>query len=89
MTSSPLSLSTPLALAPGNSWLAVAAMLADLAFETDPMGRFTGFGPGKALGQPAATLLGVELATLLAGGTAEEEALRCGAIPLHHHDNLH
>jgi GGDEF domain-containing protein len=75
MTSSPLSLSAPLAVAPGHSWLAVAAMLADLAFETDPMGRFTGFGPGKALGQPAATLLGVELATLLAGGTAEEEDL--------------
>lgn len=50
-------------------------MLADLAFETDPAGRFTAFGPGKALGQPAATLLGVELATLLAGGTAEEEEL--------------
>jgi GGDEF domain-containing protein len=75
MTSSPLSLSAPLASAPGNSWLAVAAMLADLAFETDPMGRFTAFGPGKALGQPAANLLGVELATLLAGGSAEEEAL--------------
>lgn len=75
MTSSPLSLSSPLAPAPGNSWLAVAAMLADLAFETDPMGCFSAFGPGKALGQPSATLLGVELATLLAGGTAEEEAL--------------
>jgi len=65
----------PLAPAPGHSWLAVAAMLADLAFETDPMGQFTAFGPGKALGQPAANLLGVELATLLAGGSAEEEAL--------------
>jgi len=75
MTSSPLSLSAPLASAPGTSWLAVAAMLADLAFETDPMGQFTGFGPGKALGQPATNLLGVELATLLAGGSAEEEAL--------------
>lgn len=75
MTSSPVSLSVPLASAPGNSWLAVAAMLADLAFETNPMGCFTAFGPGKALGQPAAHLLGVELATLLAGGSAEEEAL--------------
>jgi GGDEF domain-containing protein len=75
MKTSPASLTAPLAPAPGNSWLAVAAMLADLAFETDPMGCFTGFGPGKALGQPAANLLGVELATLLAGGTAEEEAL--------------
>jgi GGDEF domain-containing protein len=50
-------------------------MLADLAFEADPMGRFTAFGPGKALGQPSANLLGVELATLLAGGTAEEDEL--------------
>ena len=57
------------------SWLAVAAMLTDLAFETDPLGRFTAFGPGKVLGQSAATLLGVEMATLLAGGNPEEEAL--------------
>jgi len=64
-----------LAPAPGTYWLAVAAMLTDLAFETDQMGRFTAFGPGKALGQPAANLLGVELASLLAGGNADEEAL--------------
>lgn len=50
-------------------------MLADLAFETDPMGRFTGFGPGKALDQPSANLLQVELASLLAGSSMEEEAL--------------
>ena len=50
-------------------------MLADLAFETDPMGRFAAFGPGKVLGQPSASLLGVELANLLAGGNAEEDAL--------------
>jgi GGDEF domain-containing protein len=75
MTNSHPSLPTPLATAPGRGWLAVAAMLADLAFETDPMGCFTAFGPGKALGQPAAVLLGVELATLLAGGSAEEEEL--------------
>ncbi len=66
---------TPLAPAPGHRWLAVAAMLADLAFETDPMGRFTCFGPGKVLGQPAAALMGTELAGLLAGNSAEEEAL--------------
>jgi GGDEF domain-containing protein len=48
-------------------------MLTDLAFETDPLGRFTAFGPGKVLGQPAAQLLGVELASLLASGA--EEAL--------------
>lgn len=75
MTASPLSTSTPLASAPGTTWLAITAMLADLAFETDPTGHFTAFGPGKALGQPAANLLGVELAALLAGGNAEEEAL--------------
>jgi GGDEF domain-containing protein len=65
---------TALTPAPGTSWLAVAAMLTDLAFETDAMGHFTAFGPGKVLGQAASDLLGVEAATLLAG-TAEEEAL--------------
>lgn len=75
MISSHTSLSTPLASASGQSWLTVAAMLADLAFETDPMGRFTGFGPGKVLGQPASALMGVELTALLAGASAEEEAL--------------
>jgi GGDEF domain-containing protein len=76
MTMSPLTGSGPSALAsaPGTGWLAVAAMLTDLAFETDPMGRFTAFGPGKALGQPATRLLGVEIAALLAS-PAEEEAL--------------
>ncbi|MDD2705949.1 MAG: hypothetical protein PHU07_11545, partial [Acidocella sp.] len=61
--------------APGLSWLAVAAMLADLAFEAGPLGRFTAFGPGKALDPPAAQLLGVELSSLLSGGNAEEEEL--------------
>lgn len=72
----PLAGSGPSALAPapGTGWLAVAAMLADLAFETDPMGRFTAFGPGKALGQPAARLLGVEIAALLSS-PAEKDAL--------------
>jgi GGDEF domain-containing protein len=60
--------------APGVGWLAIAAMLTDLAFETDAMGCFTGFGPGKVLGQPAAKLLGVEAAALLAG-SPEDEAL--------------
>jgi GGDEF domain-containing protein len=50
-------------------------MLADLAFETDPEGRFTAFGPGKVFGQPAANFLGLELAALLAGATAEDELL--------------
>lgn len=77
MTVPQISAFTPgaLAVAPGTHWLTVAAMLTDLAFEADPMGRFTAFGPGRVLGQPAANLLGVELATLLSGGTAEEEEL--------------
>ena len=76
MTSSKTDGNDQLALypAPGNGWLAVAAMLTDLAFETDAMGRFTAFGPGKALGQPSARLIGVEAASLLTG-TSEEEAL--------------
>lgn len=53
-------------------WLSVAAMLTDLAFETDPMGRFTAFGPGRVMGQPAARLLGVEAATLLSGSPEDE-----------------
>jgi len=74
MTPSQSSGSASIALspAPGTGWLAVAAMLTDLAFETDPMGRFTAFGPGKVLGQPSARLLGVEAASLLAGSEGEE-----------------
>ncbi len=76
MTASNLSESTPLTPALPGGWLAIAAMLTDLAFETDAQGRFTGFGPGQApgqaLGHAAAPLLGVELASLLAhtGDTA-------------------
>src|ERR1700731_3988916 len=60
--------------ASGTGWLAVATMLADLAFETDPMGRFTAFGPGKVLGEAAPRLIRVEAATLLTG-SREDEAL--------------
>lgn len=63
-----LTLTTPSAA----GWLAVAAMLTDLAFETDPLGRFTAFGPGRVLGRPAQHLLGVEASTLLAGGEESE-----------------
>jgi GGDEF domain-containing protein len=42
-------------------------MLTDLAFETDLAGRFTAFGPGKGLGEQAAPMLGMEVATLLSG----------------------
>ncbi|WP_298284292.1 hypothetical protein [Acidocella sp.] len=73
MKPSPLSPpAAALAPLPGMSWLGVAAMLADLAFETDIMGRFTAFGPGRALGQPAAQLMGGELAALITGGPADE-----------------
>ena len=74
MTPSRISSAAPLVLAssPGTGWLAVAAMLTDLAFETDPLGRFTAFGPGKVLGQPAAQLLGTEMANLLTGPPGDE-----------------
>lgn len=52
-------------------WLTVGGMLADLVFETDLLGRFTSFGPGLALGRPAAELLGMELTYLLSRGEAE------------------
>jgi hypothetical protein len=50
----------------GLSWLAVTAMLTDLAFETDAMGCFTAFGPGRVLGQPPARLMGTDMAALIA-----------------------
>ena len=62
-------------LATGASWLAVGSMLADLAFETDRLGRFTAFGPGRVLGRQASEMLGAELASLLGGPSAEEAAL--------------
>lgn len=58
-----------------STWLPVGAILADLAFETDPLGRFTAFGPGRVLGRPATELMGMELATLLGGDSAAEEEL--------------
>jgi GGDEF domain-containing protein len=75
MTAAPFPASAAFAPTPALSWLAVAAMLTDLVFETDPQGRFSGFGPGKVLNQPSANLLGVELATLLAPGEDEPDAL--------------
>ncbi|HQT46193.1 MAG TPA: GGDEF domain-containing protein [Acidocella sp.] len=55
-------------------WLSVAGMLADLAFETDAMGRFTAFGPGLVFGRSASEFMGVEAASLLSGAS-EEDAL--------------
>ncbi len=80
MTQSQLSVSPMPTLTAGVSWLPVGSMLADLAFETDRLGRFTAFAPGRVLGRQAAEMLGVELASLLSGPSAEEEAL--GAIEL-------
>ncbi len=64
------------------SWLAVAAMLADLAFETDCSGRFTAFGPGKALGQPSPRLVGTTFNDLflLKGGDIDRAADDFAAI---------
>ncbi|MDE1906269.1 MAG: hypothetical protein KGH75_07440 [Rhodospirillales bacterium] len=77
MTPSPLSALPPPALpaANGTSWLVIGSMLADLAFETDKLGRFTAFGPGRVLGRQASEILGLELASLLNGPSAEEAAL--------------
>ncbi len=47
------------------SWLKIAALLADLAFETDTEGRFTAFGPGKVLGFAPSAMLGTRLGELL------------------------
>ena len=63
-------------------WLAVVATLADLAFETDCNGRFTAFGPGKVLGQPAARLIGTTFNDLflLKGGDIDHAAADFAAI---------
>jgi GGDEF domain-containing protein len=45
-------------------WLNIAAMLADLAFETNIGGRFTAFGGTDVLGYPADELLGRKLSDL-------------------------
>jgi hypothetical protein len=51
--------------APEASWLAIASMLADVAFETDCQGVFTAFGPGKVLDYPPARLLGTPANAML------------------------
>ena len=65
---------------PRLGWLAVAAMLADLAFEADISGRFTAFGPGKVFGQAPAQWLGTDLAALIAAPDASLRALELRAI---------
>jgi hypothetical protein len=66
------------------SWLAIAAMLADLAFETDRDGRFTSFGPGKVLGGAPTRLLGAAAAGLFlpsyASSTARDPAAALNVI---------
>jgi GGDEF domain-containing protein len=46
---------------PASHWLNIAAMLADLSFETDIAGRFTAFGRTDVLGYAANNLLGRSL----------------------------
>jgi len=45
-------------------WLDVAAMLSDVAFETDPSGRFVSFGQQSVLGFPSAQLIGRNISDL-------------------------
>ena len=47
-------------------WRELVGLAADLAFETDPWGRFVFVSPDPALGWPAATLLGQPAELLLA-----------------------
>ena len=79
MTRSPFFPPAGARLAP-TPWLAVGATLADFAFETDPLGRFTAFGPGRALGRPTAALMGQEFTILLAGGDQEEAAVSANEL---------
>jgi GGDEF domain-containing protein len=46
------------------SWLGVAGMLADSAFETDREGRFTAVSAGGVLGHPASLLIGRDMSEL-------------------------
>ncbi|MBU6425364.1 MAG: hypothetical protein KGQ69_03425 [Rhodospirillales bacterium] len=55
-------------------------MLADLAFETDRLGRFTAFGPGRVLGRQASDIQGTELAGLLSGPSEAEAALSANEL---------
>jgi diguanylate cyclase (GGDEF)-like protein/PAS domain S-box-containing protein len=51
-------------------WRDLAAMAADIAFETDAEGRFTFVAPDEALGYAAAALHGTRAADLLVGAEA-------------------
>jgi len=57
-------------VAPEPPWLVTAALLADMAFETDREGRFTLFGTGIALGYRTSQLVGTEIVALLAASTS-------------------
>lgn len=76
----PVSLMSTLPVLSSTSWLAVGSMLADLAFETDKLGRFTAFGPGRVLGRQASEMIGTELASLLSGPSQEEAALSASEL---------
>ncbi len=57
---------------PNSHWLHIAGMLADVAFETDALGRFAMFGQSSVLGIPSARLLGRNISELcrLTGNSA-------------------
>lgn len=57
---------------PNTHWLNIAAMLADVAFETDQFGRFTAFGQSSVLEMPAAQLIGRNISSFckLTGSSA-------------------
>ena len=58
---------------PRAHWLNIAALLTDIAFETDVAGRFTAFGGTDVLGYAAPDLLGQNL-----GGRGRVIASTCG-----------
>jgi GGDEF domain-containing protein len=57
---------------PNTHWLNIAALLADVAFETDHFGRFTAFGQSSVLGTPAGLLIGQNISAFckLTGNSA-------------------
>ena len=66
---------------PPAHWLNIAAMLADLAFETNIGGRFTAFGSADVLGFAAADLLGRKLSDLVVPeGDSGNDADNFGSI---------
>jgi GGDEF domain-containing protein len=63
-SSNGLEMHDPVKPAADASWLAVAGMLADSAFDTDRDGRFTAVSAGGVLGHPASGLIGRDMSEL-------------------------